>query len=188
MTPAPALTAAVRPWHRRAMGMLSRFVLVMSVGLACACSSNPKPEDASNTPGGETTTSAEPEPEPASTVDLNDTSTPVAMSSGIKATGVDRKDDGSIPDDYSLVENDCIQLGRKLGALWRQDLRASLSPKLSEKQRAAAEENIEEGANKKADDWADGCIKSLVGKSVDPKSLKCAMDSKDLKAFEACLN
>jgi hypothetical protein len=169
------------------MGMLSRFVLVMSVGLACACSNNPKPEDPSNKPDGETTTDSS-DTGPASTVDLNDTSTPLERSSGVKATGVDRKEDGSVPDDYTLVENDCIQLGRKLGGLWRVELRASLSPKLNEKQREKAEESIAEGADKKADDWADGCIKSLVGKSADPKTLKCAMDSKDLKAFEKCLN
>lgn len=170
------------------MGMLPRIVLGLSVGLACACSSNPKPEDPANKPDGETTTESAADPAPTSTVDLNDTSTPVAAATGVKVTGIDRKDDGSIPDDYSLVENDCVQLGKKLGGLWRAELRASLSPKLNEKQRTAAEENIEEGANKKADDWANGCIKSLVGKSVDPKALKCAFDSKDLKSFEKCLN
>lgn len=165
------------------MGMLPRIVLVLSVGLACACSSTPKPEDAANKPDGETTASS-PDPGETSTVDLNDTSTPLTAPTGVKVTGVDQ----GIPDDYSLVENDCVQLGKKLGSLWSTELRATLSPKLDEKKRAAAEENIAEGANKKADDWADGCIKSLVGKSVDPKSLKCAFDSKDLKTFEKCLN
>jgi hypothetical protein len=166
------------------MGMLSRFVLMMSVGLACACSSNPKPEDASSKPDGEATG----ETTETSNVDLNDTSTPVGMGGGVKASGVERNADGSIPDDYSLVHNDCIQLGKKLGRLWTAELRSSLSPKLTEKQRAQAEENIQEGANKKADDWANGCIESLVGKVVDRKTLTCAMDAKDLKVFEKCLN
>jgi hypothetical protein len=94
----------------------------------------------------------------------------------------------SVPDDYSLVERDCVDLGKKLGDLWRADLRKSLSPKLNDKQREKAEESINDGATKKEDDWANGCIKSLVGKSVDPKSLKCAFDSKDLATFEKCLN
>jgi hypothetical protein len=165
------------------MGTLSRFVLGMSVVLACACSSNPKPEDAANKTDGETTATSS-EPAETSTVDLSDTATPQAMPTGVKVSGVDN----SVPDDYSLVENDCIQLGKKLGSLWSTELRSTMSPKLNEKQRAAAEENIAEGANKKADDWANGCIKSLVGKNVDPKVLKCAFDSKDLKAFEKCLN
>lgn len=165
--------------------MLSRFVLGMWIGLAFGCSSNPRPEDPAGKPEGETSAGTSPEPSQTSNVDLNDTSTPQAMGGVAKSTGID---DGSVPDDYSLVENDCVQLGKKLGSLWRTDLRASLSPKLNDKQRAAAEENIEEGATKKADDWAGGCIKSLVGKSVDPKALKCAFDSKDLKTFETCLN
>lgn len=168
------------------MAIHPRFVLMMSIGLACACASTPKPEDASKTDGE--TTAGSSEPGETSTVDLNDTSTPQSMPTGVKRTTVDGAPDNTVPDDYSLVENDCVQLGKKLGSLWATDLRSTLSPKLNEKQRAAAEENIRDGSDKKANDWADGCVKSLVGKVVDRNVLKCAFDSKDLKSFEKCLN
>lgn len=170
------------------MGISSRFVLGVVVVLLAACSSNPPPEDASNKADGAGATADAPEPPPTSNVDLGDTSTPQAAATVVSATGVKRTDDGSIPDDYQLLERDCVDLGKKLGELWAVDLRAGLSPKLTAKQREKAEESIVEGSTKKANDWADGCIKSLAGKSVDPKALKCAFDSKDLKAFEACLN
>ncbi|MBK8252978.1 MAG: hypothetical protein IPK82_09945 [Polyangiaceae bacterium] len=149
---------------------------------AAACSSNPKPEEPQS--GATTTETSEPEPSPTS--DPGPETSTLAPGGVVKTTGMDG--DQGIPDDYQLVTNDCVQLGKKLGELWRVELRASLSPKLTEKQREKAEENIQDGASKKEESWADGCIKSLVGKSVDPKALKCAFNSKDLKAFEACLN
>ena len=180
------LTAAAAPWHRRDMGSLPRFVLVSALALACGCSSNPKAEEPPPSGDGPTT-SEPPEGEPStSTEPAEDPVKPPP--SGVKTTGVDGATDNSVPDDYTLMAGDCAQLGKKLGDLWRAELRASLSPKLTEKQREKAEESIDDGATKKEDDWANGCIKSLVGKSVDPKALKCAFDSKDLKAFEKCLN
>lgn len=168
------------------MEKLSHLVLVSVLALAGGCSSTPKPDD----PAQKTDESAPADgndPEPAASTEPPGDSGATPGSS-VKATGVQRTDDGSVPDDYTLMEGDCVQLGKKLGSLWRADLRTTLSPKLNEKQRAQAEESIEDGASKKADDWANGCIKSLAGKSVDPKALKCAFDSKDLKAFETCLN
>jgi len=168
------------------MGHLLRCVLIPGLALALGCSSAPKEEPKTPAEGtsGETSGEAPGGPEPEASTDPS-----VPPPSGaVKTTGVERTDDGSVPDDYTLVERDCVQLGDKLGALWRVDLRATLSPKLNEGQRTKAEASIEEGASKKADDWANGCIKSLVGKSVDPKALKCAFDSRDLKTFEKCLN
>lgn len=165
------------------MGTVSRLVVAAALALACGCSSNPKPEEP--TPPGEGAATSEPsEPEP--TASPEPTADPGPAPGGVvKTTG---GPDNSVPDDYTLMEGDCVQLGKKLGALWRLELRASLSPKLTDKQREKGEASIEEAASKKEDDWAGGCIKSLVGKSVDPKALKCAFDAKDLKAFEACLN
>lgn len=167
------------------MGPLPRFALPFALALACGCSSNPKAEEPSAPPAE--TAQAEPDAlaAPPETEPTADPGTPPP--SGVKMTGV-TPDDNSVPDDYTLMEGDCVQLGDKLGALWKLELRASLSPKLTEKQREKAEESIQEGAAKKSEDWANGCIKSLVGKSVDPKALKCAFDSRDLKAFEKCLN
>jgi hypothetical protein len=162
------------------MGHLSRLVLASAIALACGCSSNPKPEEPA--PPGDGAAMSDPgDREPAA--DPGPASDPGPAPGVVKRTG-----DNSVPDDYTLMEGDCVQLGRKLGALWRVELRSGLSPKLTEKQREKAERSIEEGASKKEEDWADGCVKSLVGKSVDPKALKCAFDAKDLKAFEACLN
>lgn len=165
------------------MRMTTPLVLGITAILACACSSTPPPDDPAGKSDGAATSTPPDDPPPGSNVDLSDTSTPVEMPHGAKNVTGD-----SIPDDYSLTERDCVDLGKKLGSLWATDLRAGLSPKLSAKQREKAEESIVEGSTKKADDWADGCIKSLAGKTVDPNVLKCAFDSKDLKAFEKCLN
>jgi hypothetical protein len=165
------------------MGKLSRLVVASAIALVCGCSSNPKPEEPT-TPAEGPATSEPTEPEPSAGADpAADPGTKLAPGV-VKTTG----EDNSVPDDYTLMEGDCVQLGKKLGGLWRLELRSSLSPKLTEKQREKAEQSIEDGASKKEDDWAGGCVKSLVGKSVDPKALKCAFDAKDLKAFETCLN
>lgn len=180
------MTGAAATWHRREMGNLRRFVLLSALALACGCSSNPKAEEPSAT-GDSPGTSEPPEGEPATSTEPAEEPVKPAPS-GVKMTGVDGSTDNSVPDDYTLMTGDCVQLGKKLGGLWRTELRSSLSPKLTEKQREKAEESIDDGATKKEDDWAGGCIKSLVGKTVDPKALKCAFDSKDLKTFEKCLN
>ncbi|MEZ4296502.1 MAG: hypothetical protein R3B70_16135 [Polyangiaceae bacterium] len=170
------------------MGIVPRFSLVLALGVLCGCSSNPKPEEPESTGGGDTTAATTSAMEPETSADTGPATSTLEPGGLVKTTGPDGQPDNSVPDDYQLMQGDCIQLGKQLGNLWRKELRASLSPKLSAKQREVAEQNIEEGASKKESDWADGCIKSLVGKSVDPKSLKCAFDAKDLKAFEACLN
>ncbi len=165
------------------MGKLSRLVVASAIALVCGCSSNPKPEEPT-LPAEGPATSEPAEPEPSAETDPSaDPGTKLAPGV-VKTSG----EDNSVPDDYTLMEGDCVQLGKKLGGLWRLELRGTLSPKLTEKQREKAEQSIEDGASKKEDDWAGGCVKSLVGKSVDPKALKCAFDAKDLKAFEACLN
>jgi hypothetical protein len=168
------------------MGNLLRLVLVPAFALACGCSSNPKPEDPTQKPDESGPGDGN---DPAAAASADPSADPGATpGSTVKAVGVQRTDDNSVPDDYTLMEGDCVQLGKKLGSLWRTDLRTTLSAKLNDAQRAKAEQSIEDGASKKEDDWANGCIKSLAGKTVDPKVLKCAFDSKDLKAFEKCLN
>ncbi len=171
---------------------MAKLPLVLSLcafALAIGCSSNPKADDPSKAGDGsgqgESGEAGPSDPGSSSgTGAVGETSTPIPMGT-VKSTG---DANNSVPDDYSLVERDCVDLGKKLGDLWRADLRKSLSPKLTDKQREKAEESIQDGASKKEDDWANGCIKSLVGKSVDPKALKCAFDSKDLATFEKCLN
>lgn len=180
------MTDAAGAWHRLLMRKRSIFALVCGLSLVAACSSTPKAEDASNKTDDQAQSETS---EHVSTGAPEDTgSTGQAASSGVKVNGVERTDDNSVPDDYSLTERDCDLLGKKLGDLWRGELRSQMSPKLSDKQREKAEQSIEDGASKKEDDWAAGCIKGLAGKTVDPKTLKCAFNSKDLKAFEKCLN
>jgi hypothetical protein len=165
---------------------LSWLTLVFSAALACGCSSNPKPEDASakteETTQGETfepgtSASAEPSADPGE-----------VPPSGVKATGVERNEDNSVPDDYSLTERDCVDLGKKKAELALADFRAQVGPKVTEKQRQAAEPGFQSAAEKDGSKFADGCLKSLVNKVVDPKALKCAFAAKDVKAFEKCLN
>src|SRR5262249_43505204 len=115
-------------------------------------------------------------------------SDPGAAPSGVKSTGVERSDDNSVPDDYSLTERDCVDLGKKKAELALADFRSQVGPKVTEKQRQAAEPGFQAAAEKDGNKCADGCLKSLVGKVVDPKALKCAFAAKDAKAFEKCLN
>jgi hypothetical protein len=99
-----------------------------------------------------------------------------------------RDDSNVIPDDYEMMSGDCVVLGNKLGAVVRSDHMAQLSPKLSEEKRSTAEKNIDDVASKMASQWANGCEKSLVGKVVERQRIKCALDSRSLKAFEECIN
>ncbi len=168
------------------MATLRRLSLVCAFVLGCGCSSTKKAEEAPQPAGEDAATTEAPPSGDGTTSSADDP--PPPPSGTVKRTDGNGAPDNSVPDDYSLVEGDCIQLGKKLGSLWRSELRSTLSAKLNEKQREKAEQSIDDGATKKEDDWANGCIKSLVGKSVDPKSLKCAFDSKDLKSFEKCLN
>jgi hypothetical protein len=96
--------------------------------------------------------------------------------------------DDTIPDDYEMLRGDCRQLGGQLAALTRSDQMANVSPKLSAAQRAQAEKNIGEVADRLGAQWASTCESSLVGKVVDRRALKCAMDAKTVKDFDACLN
>lgn len=93
-----------------------------------------------------------------------------------------------VPDDYSLTENDCQALGRGYGDAARYDQRAVLNPKLTDKQREQANASIDAVVSKLETTWTDTCAKSLVGKNVDHKNIKCALGAKTVKAFDVCLN
>lgn len=96
--------------------------------------------------------------------------------------------DDSIPDAYEMSNGDCATLAKQLGDLTRSDQRAGLSKQLSDKQRSAADKSIDSAAAQIQDRWVTMCQGSLVGKVVDPKSLKCALDAKTVKEFDVCLN
>jgi hypothetical protein len=102
--------------------------------------------------------------------------------------GAKKMEGDVVPDDYSLTERDCVELGKQYVAVQRADQVAKLDAKLTEKQREQAMKSIDGVVGKMGDPWANGCIESLAGKVVDRKSLDCAMSSKSVKGFDECLN
>jgi hypothetical protein len=160
-----------------------RFLPVLFLALAepLGCSTAPprqvgdSPFQVDTAPSAEPSgNEAKPEEEPKQNV----------LSSGVK--GSEGKDN-SIPDDYTLTERDCDTLGKQYGAVARSDQLAALNPKLSDKQRAVAEANIDKGVGVIESQWIDSCIKSLAGKVADRSALKCAMGAKTVSAFQVCL-
>lgn len=109
---------------------------------------------------------------------------PVGMASGVK--GSEGKDN-SIPDDYALTEGDCDSLGKQYGAAARSDQVAALNPRLSANQRAVADANIAKGVGAIEAQWIESCVRSLAGKVVDRKALKCALTAKTVNDFKVCL-
>lgn len=71
--------------------------------------------------------------------------------------------------------------------LTRSDQSAALSPALTAQQRAETEAKIDVVATKLGEQYMRACEQN-VGKSVDPRSLKCALNARTVKAFEECLN
>jgi hypothetical protein len=106
------------------------------------------------------------------------------MPHGPKSTN----DGNSVPEDYSLTDRDCIELAKHYSVVHKADQMAGLSPKLSTAQKEQAEKAIDEAVAKLGDNWATGCRSSLVGGVVERNTLKCAMTSRTVKAFDECLN
>lgn len=169
-----------------AMDLRLRFgllcsILALSAALGCS-SSTQKPADSPEEPSS---------PEKAAQVDAPAEGEPrgdgpAPMPTEVKQTGA--HSDGSIPDNYELTAGDCDALGKQYGAVARADQLAQVNPKLSAAQRTQAEANIDKVISKLENQWIDGCRGSLVGKTVDPKSLKCALESRTVKDFDVCLN
>ncbi|WP_438042540.1 hypothetical protein [Sorangium sp. So ce128] len=105
---------------------------------------------------------------------------------GAAAPSPPRRDD-SVPDDYALMHGDCVDLGKRLTVLTRSEQVAALSAKLTAEQRGETEKKIDAVAATLGEQYAQSCEQN-VGKSVDPRSLKCAFDARTVRAFEACLN
>ena len=85
-------------------------------------------------------------------------------------------------------DNDCQALGRQYGTAARDDQRVGLNPKLTAKQREQAEAAIDGVVSKLESGWTDTCSKSLAGKIVEHKNIKCALAAKTVKSFDVCLN
>ena len=163
------------------MRFRSAFVPVALVLLLGCGASTPKPADAPDGEKSETPSSAGENGEsPAAKVDAPAPATMGAVKREGNATDV--------PDDYSLTENDCQALGRGYGDAARGDQRAALNPKLTARQREQADASINGVVTKLEAAWEDTCRKSLAGKIVDHKNIKCALAAKTVKTFDTCLN
>ena len=162
----------------RTLSLLPWIAGALAVGLLGCGSSTPSPESPDSTVSGSEGSTGAPEPGAGEGPVEDPVVTPEA-----KPTA-----DNTIPDDYAMMSGDCVQLGKQLAAATRADQLALLSPKLTEAQKAQADKNITDVATRLGEKWTEGCESSLVGKVVDRKSLKCALDAKSVKAFDACLN
>lgn len=160
------------------------LLLACSLALASAgCGgSTPPPDDASshNADTGSDTSGENGSADTKSAEPDNDTK---SFSHGAK-----KMDGDAVPDDYTLTQHDCAELGKQYVGVQRADQVAKLDAKLSEKQREQALKSIDSVVGKMGDPWTNGCIESLAGKVVDRKSLNCAMESKTVKGFDECLN
>jgi len=106
---------------------------------------------------------------------------------GAAGGGETKRRDDTIPDDYSLTPGDCNALGKHYGEVAKADQMASVSPKLTQKQKEQAEESIDKVVNKLATQWIEGCQSTLAGNIVDHKALKCAMEARTVNEFKGCI-
>ncbi len=159
------------------LGIVVSSVLMLSALSGCSSSSSKPAESVEPAEAPPTETPPPPASEPPA---------PTAMPTGVKQTGGSA--DNSIPDNYELTGGDCDALGKQYGAAARADQLAGLSPKLTAAQRAQAEGSIDKVISKLEAQWIEGCRSSLVGKTVDPKALKCALEARTVKSFDVCLN
>ena len=154
--------------------------LVLALLLGCS-SGAPKPADG---PEGE------PAINPLAPGEAAEQAPPVEAPPQQTAMGEVKRSAGATetPDDYSLTENDCQALGRQYGQAARDDQRVELNPKLTAKQREQAEATIDGVVSKLESAWTETCSKTLAGKVVEHKNIKCALAAKTVKSFDVCLN
>jgi hypothetical protein len=89
--------------------------------------------------------------------------------------------------EYRVTPRDCSQIGEHLGELTAKELREKFTiDKLNDKQRAAAEREIEQTRKKAVDDWRQECAK-LVGQVQERPNIDCALNAESNAALEACL-
>jgi hypothetical protein len=168
-------------------GMTLRSTLFMLRGPAIAafltaagCGGNPPPEPETPQADESTETAANEAPKDEAPAAEEAASPPAPKRNEGTAN--------AIPDDYTITQADCAQLGKQFAAVTRADQVAALDPKLSAKQKAETEKRIDEVAAKLGDNWVQTCQASLVGKVAERKRLSCALESRSVKAFDACIN
>jgi len=91
-------------------------------------------------------------------------------------------------DTYEMTPSDCEALGQHYGEVQRSDQMTQLSPKLSEKQKASVQAQIDKVVGKLQQTWTDGCHASLENKAVDHNAIKCGLNAKTVKDFDVCFN
>lgn len=146
-----------------------------------ACSPPPAPPETPETPA--------PSAEPAASSEPAPSAAPAATAMpGSVVKGGEAEQKSQSLENYELTPSDCDALGRQYGAVARSDQMAALSPKLSEKQRAATAAQVDKVVSKLEESWISSCQANLVNKAVDHGVIKCALASKTVKQFDVCLN
>jgi hypothetical protein len=146
-----------------------------------ACASDNKPANSPEVP----TVAAEADPPPDKPESTAEPTTTAMPGSVVKVEGADKN---QMLDTYEMTPSDCDALGKKYGELARAEMMATLSPKLSEKQKAATAASVEKAVAPREEGWIKGCMSSLVNKAVDHGSIKCALAAKSVKDFDTCIN
>lgn len=154
-----------------------RHLATLAFGFfALGCSSNPPPSNAETSGGEDSTgtveTASDPETDPPSET----------------TSGSDRPAPVGGDNEHEITLNDCKALGEKYRDNTIADEVKKLDPKLSDAQREKGREAISNGAAKLGSKWIVSCESGLVGKYTQEDSLKCAMSSKTVADFDACLN
>lgn len=91
-------------------------------------------------------------------------------------------------DAREISATDCHQLALKYGDVLRADEVAKLPPNQSATDRARTLRSLDEASAKLEARWEAGCVADLVGKFTSESGLRCAMSSKTVAGFEACIN
>lgn len=156
---------------------LSALAALAGAAALSACSPSQPPETPA-TPSG----TAEPAASAAPAATAEPPPTTTAMPGSVV------KSDAPSTDAYELTPSDCDALGKQYGIVQRADQMAALSPKLSEKQRAATAEQVDRVVSKLEESWTQSCHATLVNKAVEHKNIKCALAAKTVKQFDVCLN
>lgn len=165
---------------------MHRLFTLSMIGVLAAASAISACADSSKPPETPEVATAEAEtPPPTSDATPAPEQTAAPMGTVVNAPKIDKS---MMLDNYEMTPSDCDALGRKYGELARAEMTATLSPKLSEKQRAATLASIEKAVAPREEGWTKGCMTSLVNKAADHEAIKCALASKSVKDFDVCIN
>jgi len=164
------------------LGTLGAFSLVFAMSSVFGCGGQTPPPD-----NVDTTREANPDEGGGMVKKPGDEPAPPDNDTIARPHGAKKTTDDAVAD-YTLTERDCVELGKHYVVVQRADQVKALDAKLTAKQRETAEKNIDAVVGPMGEPWANGCIENLTGKVVERKRLECAMSSKDVKGFGACLN